>query len=171
MNAIDILIDFADRPRQSLAHIAERLTPEVLNVHPLGHDNSIAWLLWHAAREADVQLSMLSGEEEVWTAQDFRDRLDLGEVGDGVGYGHAPEQARSIRVEDPAALVELLGAVTDAMIAYLRTLAEDDLGEIIDEAWDPPVTRGQRLASIVDDAAQHIGQAAYVLGMDLDAQE
>lgn len=170
MNAIDILIDLADRPRQSLAHIADRLTPEVLNAHPLGHDNSIAWLLWHTAREADVQLSMLSGAEQVWTAQGFRDRLGLGEAGDGVGYRHTPEQARSVRVEDPAVLVELIGAVTDAMIAYLRTLSDADLGDIIDEAWDPPVTRGQRLVSIVDDASQHVGQAAYVLGMDLGAQ-
>ena len=38
---------------------------------------------------------------------------------------------------------------------------------MVDEQWDPPVTRGARLVSILDDAAQHIAQAAYVLGMPL----
>jgi len=34
----------------------------------------------------------------------------------------------------------------------------------VDQSWDPPVTCGVRLISIIDDAAQHVGQAAYVVG-------
>ena len=37
--------------------------------------------------------------------------------------------------------------------------------DVVDRAWNPPVTRGVRLVSVVDDAAQHAGQAAYVRGL------
>ncbi|MFT4086471.1 MAG: hypothetical protein QM658_04845 [Gordonia sp. (in: high G+C Gram-positive bacteria)] len=36
--------------------------------------------------------------------------------------------------------------------------------EIIDTNWTPPVTRGVRIISIIDDAIAHIGQAAYADG-------
>ena len=36
---------------------------------------------------------------------------------------------------------------------------------VIDDAWDPPVTRGVRLVSVVDDDIQHAGQAAYLAGL------
>jgi hypothetical protein len=36
---------------------------------------------------------------------------------------------------------------------------------VVDEAWNPPVTLGVRLVSIVNDDAQHAGQASYVKGL------
>ena len=41
------------------------------------------------------------------------------------------------------------------------------LGEdrVVDRTWDPPVTLGVRLVSILDDDTQHAGQAAYVRGL------
>ena len=44
---------------------------------------------------------------------------------------------------------------------YLRSLTPESLDDIVDESWDPPVTRAVRLASVIDDAAQHSGQAIY----------
>ena len=41
----------------------------------------------------------------------------------------------------------------------------DDLDRVVDERWDPPVTLGVRLVSVVNDDAQHLGQAAYVRGL------
>lgn len=164
MDALDVLIDAAARPVEAATALRERLTPEVLAAHPGGHDNSPAWLLWHTAREIDAQRADLSGTEQVWTAQGFRERFDLGELGDGIGYGHTPEQARAVTVTDADLLLEHLAAVTDELIRYLRTLDAADLDAVIDTSWEPPVTRGVRLISIIDDAAQHVGQAAYAVG-------
>ena len=38
---------------------------------------------------------------------------------------------------------------------------------MIDESWDPPVTLGVRLVSVIDDDLQHAGQAAFVRGVAL----
>lgn len=165
MNAVDILIDASARPRDAALALRGALTPDVLNAHPGGHDNSIAWLLWHTAREIDVQVSALSGAEEVWSSQGFRERFGLGEVGDTLGYGHTGEQARAVVVQDRDLLLGYLEAVTSTLQGYIGTLSDADLDEIIDEQWDPPVSRATRLVSIVDDAAQHVGQAAYAAGM------
>ena len=36
---------------------------------------------------------------------------------------------------------------------------------MIDTRWDPPVTVSVRLVSVIGDALQHLGQAAYVCGL------
>lgn len=170
MDAIEILRDLTERPREAAVRLLPSLTPKLLNAHPY-HDNSIAWLLWHAARELDAQLSDLSGQEPVWTAQGFDRRFDLGIGADEMGYGHSPEQARAIRVDDPDLLVAHLGAVVEVQLDYLATLDEKALSEVVDENWSPPVTRGARLVSISVDALEHVGQAAYIAGMEAAAFE
>lgn len=165
MTAIDILRDAADRPREAAQRLREQLTPEVLAAHPGGHDNSVAWLLWHTAREIDVQVAQLAGGPERWETGDHARRTGLGAAGGGIGYGHDAQAARAIVVPEAGPLLDYLEDATDALQGYLASLREADLDQVIDEDWDPPVTRGTRLVSIIDDAAQHIGQAAYVVGM------
>ena len=40
-----------------------------------------------------------------------------------------------------------------------------ELDRIIDRNWDPPVSAGVRLVSVIDDSMQHAGQALYLRGM------
>jgi hypothetical protein len=47
----------------------------------------------------------------------------------------------------------------------LRDLTPEDLDRIVDKRWNPPVTLGVRLVSVIDDDVQHAGQAAYVRGL------
>ncbi|PPF44496.1 aspartate/tyrosine/aromatic aminotransferase [Pseudoclavibacter sp. AY1F1] len=165
VDARDVLDEFASRPIETARRFADKLAADTLNAHPGGHDNSIAWLLWHTAREIDVQVAALSSSDEVWSSQGFDTRFDLGEVGNSVGYGHSSAEARAVVVDDATLLLDYLRATTDALRSYIRSLAPDALGEVIDEDWDPPVTRAARIVSIIDDAAQHIGQAAYAAGI------
>ena len=39
------------------------------------------------------------------------------------------------------------------------------MDRVIDTRWDPPVTVGVRLVSVVNDCTQHVGQIAYVHGL------
>ena len=49
----------------------------------------------------------------------------------------------------------------------MKTLSGDDLDRVVDRRWDPPVTLGVRLVSVVGDDLQHVGQAAFVRGLVL----
>ncbi|WP_181275660.1 DinB family protein [Brevibacterium oceani] len=163
MNSIEVLTDLAQRPLQA-ANALPRLSADQLNDHLGGHPNSVAWLLWHSGREIDVQLTDLTGRPQQW--EDFRERFDLGKAGDGIGLGHTPEEAAQIRVDDQQVLLDYLEATLNAFTDYAATLSEADLGEVIDENWTPVVTRGARMVSIVDDAIQHVAQAAFIAGAE-----
>jgi hypothetical protein len=56
-------------------------------------------------------------------------------------------------------------AVHEMTMQFIKTLTVADLQRIIDRGWNPPITTSMRLVSIVDDCAQHLGQAAYVRGI------
>lgn len=163
MNVANLLTDAISRPTAAITRALEGLSAEQLNAHPAGHDNSIAWLVWHIGREIDVQVEHLGGQE-VWKNQGFRERFNLGEIGDSVGYGHSSEEARSLVIEDKELLVEYVKATEAAYVDYVSSLSPEDLDEVVDTRWDPPVTRGARLVSMIDDAAQHAGQVAYAAG-------
>src|SRR5690606_26796914 len=100
MNAIEILIDAARRPQAEAEELRGALTPKLLNAHP-HHNNAIAWLLWHSAREIDIQIADLSGNETVWISGGFAERFNLPVGPNEIGYRHTPEQARAIIVDDP----------------------------------------------------------------------
>ncbi|WP_115685746.1 DinB family protein [Corynebacterium senegalense] len=162
MNTRDTVQDLVERVRFSLRGLPS-LSPEALVAHPGGHPNSAAWLLWHTGRELDAQLAALSSSSEVWTAGGFRERFDLGEVGDTIGYGHTPEQARAVRVEDFALLTGYVAAVLDAVSSYASGV--DDWDEVVDTYEGEPVTRQVRVTSLLLDALEHLAQAHYVAGM------
>ena len=170
MRATEALVDLARRPLDAAEALLPKLGPRLLNAHP-HHDNSIAWLLWHTAREIDAQVADLSGEEPVWTAQGFEQKFALDRPAGSIGYGDSAEEARAIVCDDADLLLEHLRAAVDAQVAYLETLDDAALAEVIDDAWDPPVTRGARLISVSADALEHVGQAAYVAGLGAAAFE
>lgn len=164
MNALDVLRDAASRPIDSVAQVLDGLSPDALRALPGGSQNSIAWLVWHAARQADVQLAALTGDDEVWAAG-WAGRLGVERgVGD-FGFGDTPEDVAALRVRDADALRAYLVATMDAVSAYVASLTEPDLDAVVDDSYEPPVTRGVRLVSIIEDAAVHLGQAAYARGL------
>jgi hypothetical protein len=62
-------------------------------------------------------------------------------------------------------LVEYFDAVHAQTQEFVATLSAEDLDRVVDTRWDPPITLGVRLVSVIADDLQHIGQAAYVRGM------
>jgi len=55
--------------------------------------------------------------------------------------------------------------VHEVTTRYVRGLSDADLDRIVDDRWDPAVTLGVRLVSVISDGLQHAGQAAYVRGV------
>jgi hypothetical protein len=70
-----------------------------------------------------------------------------------------------VRVDSPDLLVGYHEAVHAQTLRFLEGLKEEELGRVVDERWDPPVTLGVRLVSVVSDDLQHAGQAAFVRGV------
>ena len=69
-----------------------------------------------------------------------------------------------LRVQDDH-VAEVAGTEQVWTVEFLRGLSDDDLDRVVDTNWDPPVTLGVRLVSVLSDDLQHLGQAAYVRGL------
>lgn len=151
---------------RSFTHdVLEGLPDEALGWRADPDANTIAWLVWHLARVQDDHVAGLGGGDQVWHTAAWPARFGLDPADDRIGYGDSSGQVGSLRPSDPAALGEYLDAVTDRTLAFLEGAADDDWDRIVDERWDPPVTARVRLASIVSDDLQHVGQAAFVRGL------
>jgi hypothetical protein len=127
--------------------------------------NTIAWLIWHAARVQDHHISELLPADQLWATGPWAAGFGLSPDPSETGYGHGPEDILGVRPAGPSALLDYLDAVDARTRPFLAGLGADDLDRIVDRRWDPPVTMGVRLVSVADDCLQHVGQAAYVRGL------
>jgi hypothetical protein len=135
-----------------------------LTFRPDAEANTLAWLVWHTARVQDAQVADVAGIGQVWVVQAWASRFGLPFASSATGYGQSSNEVAL--VDAPADL--LLGyydAVAQQTLDFLARLSADDLDDVVDESWDPPVTLGVRLVSILGDDLQHAGQASYVRGL------
>lgn len=164
MTPTDLLADAFGRVLESAEAVLDGLTDDQLTERPSPDANPIGWLVWHLARVQDDHVADVAGSEQIWTAQGYADRFALPYDRDAIGYGQSSEDVGAF-----AATADLLGdylrAVHARTLDYLSGLRPADLDRVVDERWDPPVTLGARLVSVVDDDTQHVGQAAYVTGL------
>jgi uncharacterized damage-inducible protein DinB len=140
------------------------VTPEQLIYRIDTGSNTIAWLLWHLTRVQDDHVAAVAGDDQVWTSAGWAQRFAMEFAATETGYGQVPEQVG--QVQPPAELLRgYFDAVHERTTAFLGGLSDEDLDRVVDERWDPPVTLGVRLVSIIGDDLQHAAQAAYVLGV------
>jgi hypothetical protein len=165
MDAKDILADGFGRLPALVHHAVNDLTPEQLRWAPAPGANSIGWLVWHLTRIQDDHVADAMGVDQLYVVSDWAARFGLKADPSDTGYGHDAAQVAAVAPESPAALEEYYSAVHERTMGFVAGLTAADLDRVVDEAWDPPVTLGVRLVSVVNDDAQHAGQAAYVRGL------
>lgn len=162
--ARELLRDAFTRLIEHADDLTEGLTDEVSFYRPTPEANTIAWLLWHSARVQDAQLCDIAGIEQVWLRDGWVDRFALDLPRDAHGYGHTPDDVGKVRA--PASLLAgYYRAVHHVTLEYVASVTGEDLEAVVDADYDPPVTASARLVSIIDDCAQHLGQAAYIRGI------
>jgi uncharacterized damage-inducible protein DinB len=160
-----LLVDLVGRIRESAHAAVEGLDAEQLAHRPAAAANPIGWLAWHICRIQDEHIAFVADAPQLYTDGGWAGRLGMPADGADIGYGHDEAQVRATTATDAAVVLAYLDAVSDRTTAYLATLDDADLDRVVDDRWDPPVTLGVRLASVVTDNLQHVGQAAYVRGL------
>jgi uncharacterized damage-inducible protein DinB len=161
----ELLTDAFNRIREDGEEVVDGLSAEQLGHRPSPHANSIAWLVWHLTRIQDDHVADVAGLEQVWTGAGWHERFGLPFAPRDTGYGHRPDDVAQLEGVAADQLVGYLDAVNEQTLRYVADLTETDLDRIVDTRWDPPVTLGVRLVSVVNDDNQHIGQAAYLRGL------
>jgi Protein of unknown function (DUF664) len=165
MTIAELLADAFERVREVTHEAADGLTADQLAFRPSSPANSVAWLVWHLTRITDDHIADAAGTEQVWTSAGWAERFGLPFGPSETGYGHDSGQVAAVRIGSAELLTGYYDAVHQRTISYVRGLAEADLDRIVDEGWDPPVSLGVRLVSVISDDLQHAGQAAYLRGI------
>ena len=165
MDVAGLLADLFGRVDDEIEVAIDGLSAGELGTAPEPGANTIGWLVWHLTRVEDSHVAELVGEPELWVSGPWAEGFGLDPDPENSGYGHDTEQVLAVRPTGVDALRDYYRAVRARTSAYLATLTPDDLDRIVDRRWDPPVTLGVRLISIVDDEIQHAGQAAYARGI------
>jgi Protein of unknown function (DUF664) len=162
----ELLLDGFGRIRDSVHDVVMGMSLESLTFRPDRSANPIGWLVWHLTRIQDDHIAAVAGTEQRWTAEGWDARFALPFDRLETGYGQDAEDAGSVAVE-PTLLVGYHDAVHSATVEFVRALHDADLDRVVDTRWDPHVTLGVRLVSVIADDLEHAGQAAYVRGLFL----
>jgi hypothetical protein len=165
MQSRDALTYAFSQVEGTLRSCLDGLTAAQLTERPGPDANPIGWLAWHLLRVQDDHVAEVAGSEQVWTGQGFARRFDLPLDDSATGYGMSTDDVAAVRVEDPALLVEYSAAVHARTAEFLAGLSDGDLDRVVDDSYDPPVTLGVRLVSVLGDDLQHLGQIGYVRGL------
>lgn len=157
-----LLIDAFERVHELVESTAADVDDRTATFQVDPEANTPAWLLWHLARVQDDHVSDLAGTHQAW--EEWRERFHLPFPDDATGYGHDVDDVLAVSAQG-SLLADYHRAVHERTVQYLHDVTSDDLERVVDERWDPPVTASARLVSVLGDTLQHVGQAAFVLGV------
>lgn len=161
MDGMQVAMEMLDRAEERLVDTFNQMTTAEANTMPAPLIKSVTWLMWHTARELDLQISDLNETEALWTSAGWTEKFALDLPDDTEDYRHTPEEAAKVVISDRQLLLGYLRASVELTKQYLEKVDENSLADVIDTNWDPPVTRQVRIISIIDDAVMHSGQAVY----------
>ena len=165
MKANELLVEAYGRILETVQAVLKDVTNEQLVQQTVPDSNTIGWLIWHLSRVQDDHLAEVAGLDQVWTRQGWAERVGLPFEDAAIGFGQSPDEVAKVQVESAGLLMGYYHGVHDQTIKFLGELSDRDLDRVVDESWDPPVTLGVRLVSVLSDDLQHAGQAAYLRGL------
>ncbi|GGC17496.1 mycothiol transferase [Cellulomonas carbonis] len=169
MDVAQLLVDGFGRVREEVHGVLDGLDEGALAHRPPRADgtsgNSVAWLVWHLTRVQDDHVADAFDSQQVWL-DGWAERAGLPLPPEDTGYGHGSDDVEAV-VLGADVLRGYHDAVHDRTVGLVGSLAPRDLDRVVDRSWDPPVTLGVRLVSVLSDDLQHVGQAAYLRGLML----
>jgi uncharacterized damage-inducible protein DinB len=165
MTIAELLADSFGRIRELVHETVDSADASDLSWRPDNASNSIAWLTWHLTRIQDDHIADAAKTGQVWIAGGWAERFGLPFDEADTGYGHGVTEVAALQVDSGELLTSYHDAVYQQTLDYISGLTDADLDRVVDERWDPPVTLGVRLVSVISDDLQHVGQAAYLRGL------
>ena len=165
MRTTDVLADGFGRVHGVVHQVLEGIDAQQLTYRLDPRANTIAWLVWHLTRIQDDHVADAADLRQVWTAQGWYDRFGLPFGPEATGYGQDAYDVAAVWVDSGDLLLGYFDAVHAQTTGFVGGLTDEDLDRVVDTRWDPPVTLGVRLVSVVSDDLQHAGQAAFIRGV------
>jgi len=165
MESRELLLNAFDNVEESVRGALDGIDPGMLIARIDPDANTIAWLVWHLTRVQDDHVAEVAGVPQAYRDAGWADRFALPFPVEATGYGFSRADVAATRITDPGLLLGYHAEVHGRTAAFVSGLSAGDFDRVVDERWDPPVTLGVRLVSVVSDDLQHAGQAAFLRGV------
>ena len=148
-----------------LKQTLDGLTNEELLWQPNLESNHILWTVWHMARVSDRWAnSTVLGGEELWIRDGWAGRIGMLE--ERYGRGETPDQVRDFPLVDIDLVLQYFDKTHSSLLAMIDDLGETDLDRDVFAAYrDESLNIGWILGHILAEESQHLGQIAYIRGM------
>lgn len=161
-----LLLDSFQRQGQELEKVVEGLTDDDLNRQPASECNSIGWLVWHAIRSLDRNLSSMMGEEQLWITGKWHARFDREPDPNETGFGHTTAQAKSFKSPGAEVITDYHQAIFNRVKLYINKKLDGK--DLVREVYIPTLkitrTVEQIIVAELWHTMHHVGQAGYVHG-------
>jgi uncharacterized damage-inducible protein DinB len=162
----EFVIDNLERIRQALTAALDSLTYEELTWQPDDEANSIGFLLWHITRCEDTYISsLILRQEQAWVSERWYDRMNLPDDPWDNGNGYTVEQIIDFRVPELEDLLAYFEKVRRRTTDFLEDLTPEKSEEIVAQEEFGGISVGGLLSYMLCELTQHIGQIAYIRGL------
>ena len=152
-----------DEYTADLNRALDGLTPQERRFQPGPDSHHIDFVVWHMARVEDNWVQRFGRQAKtVWERDGRAEKLGLPERDSGFGY--TAELVTDLPVFDPTLLTEYAESVRAATLKFLDGLSERDLERCLDQRR-PEYSIGQMLKHVIVEESQHVGQVAYIRGI------
>ena len=139
------------------------LTPEERRFQPTPESNHIDFTVWHMARVEDDWIQRFAQRTRtVWQRDDWHGELGLPEKESGFGY--TAQQVAEMPEFSMNRILDYYEAVRIETYKYLDSITEADLAAE-PHSRRPGFTVGEMFSHLMIEEAQHVGQVAYIRGI------
>jgi uncharacterized damage-inducible protein DinB len=149
---------------EDLGKALRGLTPAERRFQPHPEANHIDFLVWHMARVEDSWIQPFAqGTPRIWQRDQWYQKLGLPE--EESGFGYTAQQVASFPRFNFTDLMAYYGAVRGETLRYLEGLTATDLDRLPSPERHPGYTIGKMFSHLVVEESQHVGQVAYLRGL------
>ena len=149
---------------EDLQKALEGLTPEERRFQPGPESHHIDYTVWHMARVEDSWMNRgIRREPQVWNRDGWDEKLGLPERDNGFGY--TAEQVANFPKFDLDGLMSYYSAVRTDALKLIDSLNSEDLERVPNPERNPDHTIAKILSHVMIEEAQHVGQIAYLRGL------
>lgn len=160
MEAKELVLKSLEQSQRTLTRALDGLTPEEVAFCPGVECNNIAFILWHTTRVEDMMISrMIQGQTGLYESEGWGEKLGT----PAKAFQYTAEELQNWPVPDMAVLREYVDAVRQKTLAVLEAITPEKLSEPLSP--ERPGTAGDTLGRMSTEIAMHVGQIAYLRGM------
>lgn len=160
-NVVELALD---EYMQDLLKALDGLTPDERRYQPGPESNHIDYTVWHMARVEDGWMNRgIRRGPQVWDRDGWAAKLGLPESDSGFGY--TAEQVTAFPAFDLDELMNYYRAVRADALELIQSFSDEDLERAPNPERNPENTIAKILSHVLIEEAEHVGQVAYIRGL------